>query len=127
MAQVGHESGFKVREENLNYTPVRMRKIFGCRNNQAGYDDSKDECVSFPRLRSKLWSEPGTYANNPINLGSYVYANRNGNGDEASQEGYKYRGRGIIQLTGKNNYREYSRIHNQKILPILGIFWIIQI
>ncbi|WP_371926562.1 glycoside hydrolase family 19 protein, partial [Pseudomonas sp. PB105] len=114
LAQVGHESGFKVREENLNYTPVRMRKIFGCRNNQAGYDDSKDECVSFPRLRAKLWSEPGTYANNPINLGSYVYANRNGNGDEASQEGYKYRGRGIIQLTGKNNYREYSRIHNQK-------------
>ncbi|MBY8950159.1 hypothetical protein J1G35_30240 [Pseudomonas sp. SH10-3B] len=114
LAQVGHESGFKVREENLNYTPVRMRKIFGCRNNQAGYDDSKDECVYFPRLRPKLWSDSGMYANNPTNLGSYVYANRNGNGDEASQEGYKYRGRGIIQLTGKNNYREYSRIHNQK-------------
>ncbi|OWP69983.1 hypothetical protein CEC48_20520 [Pseudomonas sp. K2I15] len=114
LAQVGHESGFKVREENLNYTPVRMRKIFGCRNNESGYDDSRDECISFPRLRPKLWSEPSTYANNPINLGSYVYANRNGNGDEASREGYKYRGRGIIQLTGKNNYREYSRIHNQK-------------
>ncbi|NWE78284.1 hypothetical protein HX828_22270, partial [Pseudomonas yamanorum] len=114
LAQVGHESGFKVREENLNYTPVRMRKIFGCRNNEAGYDDSKDECISFPRLRPKLWSEPNTYANNPVSLGSYVYANRNGNGDEASREGYKYRGRGIIQLTGKSNYREYSRIHNQK-------------
>ena len=114
LAQVGHESGFKVREENLSYTPVRMRKIFGCRNNQAGYDDSKDECVSLPRLRPKLWSDSGMYANNSTNLGSYVYANRNGNGDETSQEGYKYRGRGIIQLTGKNNYREYSRIHNQK-------------
>ena len=66
------------------------------------------------RLRPKLWSEANTYAQNAINLGSYVYANRNGNGDEVSQEGYKYRGRGIIQLTGKNNYREYSRIHNQK-------------
>lgn len=114
LAQVGHESGFKVREENLNYSAVRMREIFGCRNNQAGYDKSKDECVSFPRLRPKLWSDAGVYANNPANLGSYVYANRNGNGDEGSQEGYKYRGRGIIQLTGKNNYREYSRIHNIK-------------
>ncbi|MBK5509321.1 hypothetical protein [Pseudomonas sp. TH15] len=45
-------------------------------------------------------------------MGSYVYGGRNGNGNEASQEGYKYRGRGIIQLTGKSNYREYTRIHN---------------
>jgi predicted chitinase len=36
-----------------------------------------------------------------------------GNGDEASQEGYKFRGRGIIQLTGKNNYRKYTEIHNR--------------
>lgn len=114
LAQVGHESGFKVREENLNYSAVRMRKIFGCRNNQAGYDDSKDECIAFPRLRPKLWSESNKYSHNAVNLGSYVYASRNGNGDEESQEGYKYRGRGIIQLTGKNNYREYSRVHNQK-------------
>lgn len=114
LAQVGHESGFKVREENLLYTAVRMRQIFGCRNNQSGYNSSTDECIALPRLRPKLWSEPDTYARNAVNLGSYVYANRNGNGDEASQEGYKYRGRGIIQLTGKNNYREYSRIHNKK-------------
>ncbi|MCK3840365.1 MULTISPECIES: SH3 domain-containing protein [Pseudomonas] len=114
LAQVGHESGFRVREENLSYTAPRMRQIFGCRNNLRGYNSSTDECIVLPRLRPKLWSESDTYAHNAVNLGSYVYANRNGNGDEASQEGYKYRGRGIIQLTGKNNYREYSRVHNQK-------------
>ncbi|MCK1794164.1 SH3 domain-containing protein [Pseudomonas violetae] len=87
LAQVGHESGFKVREENLRYTAVRMRQIFGCRNNQSGYNSSTDECIALPRLRPKLWSEPGVYAHNAVSLGSYVYANRNGNGDEASQEG----------------------------------------
>lgn len=114
LAQVGHESGFNVLEENLNYTAVRMRAIFGCRRNQAGYNSATDECIAFPRLRPKLWSEANTYAHNAVNLGSYVYADRNGNGNEASQEGYKYRGRGIIQLTGKDNYKKYTRIHNEK-------------
>lgn len=114
LSQVGHESGFKVKSEVLDYSAVRMRKVFGCRNNMQGYNDATDECIILPRLRPKLWSEESTYVHNAVNLGSYVYASRNGNGDEASQEGYKYRGRGIIQLTGKNNYREYTRIHNEK-------------
>ncbi|MFL1552462.1 hypothetical protein ACI77I_25820 [Pseudomonas sp. D47] len=114
LAQVGHESGFKVLEENLSYSAVRMRTIFGCRRNQAGYNTATDECIVLPRLRSKLWSEASKYANNAVSLGSYVYADRNGNGDEASQEGYKFRGRGIIQLTGKSNYAKYTRIHNEK-------------
>jgi putative chitinase len=46
---------------------------------------------------------------NPVALGNNVYANRNGNGDEASGDGFKYRGRGYIQLTGKSNYAEFSR------------------
>lgn len=112
LSQVGHESGFKIRQEDLDYNPRRMREMFGCRNNQNGYNAAQDECIVLPRLRPKLWSEPATYAHNPVNLGSYVYGGRNGNGNEASQEGYKYRGRGIIQLTGKSNYREYTRIHN---------------
>ncbi|MFW9079807.1 hypothetical protein ACOI9X_11070 [Pseudomonas sp. P2757] len=112
LAQVGHESGFKIGQENLDYTARRMREMFGCRNNQDGYNSAQDECIVLPRLRPKLWSEPGTYAHNPVNLGSYVYCDRAGNGSEASQEGYKYRGRGIIQLTGKSNYREYTRVHN---------------
>ncbi|TDV45119.1 putative chitinase [Pseudomonas helmanticensis] len=114
LAQIGHESGFKIGQERLKYTALRMRAVFGCRNNLDGYNPAQDECIILPRLRPKLWSEPATYAENPVNLGSYVYANKNGNGDEASQEGYKFRGRGIIQLTGKYNYREYTRIHNQR-------------
>lgn len=89
-----------------------MRKIFGCRKNQAGYNSNTDECIILPRLRPKLWDEESTYAHNPENLGNYVYANRNGNGNEASGDGYKYRGRGIIQLTGKTNYAGYTAIHN---------------
>lgn len=49
-----------------------------------------------------------------MSLGGYVYADRNGNGNEASQEGYKYRGRGIIQLTGKSNYAKHARVYNEK-------------
>lgn len=112
LAQTGHESGFKVTQENLNYSTRQMRKIFGCRKNQAGYNSATDECIILPRLRPKLWDEEATYAHNPENLGNYVYASRNGNGNEASGDGYKYRGRGIIQLTGKSNYAGYTIIHN---------------
>ena len=48
------------------------------------------------------------YARNPEKVGSRVYANRMGNGDEASKEGYKFRGRGYIQLTGKDNYKSFG-------------------
>jgi putative chitinase len=51
---------------------------------------------------------PAPYVNNPEKLGNRVYANRMGNGDEASGDGYKFRGRGYIQLTGKNNYTSFS-------------------
>lgn len=114
LAQVGHESGFRVTEEDLNYSAKRMREVFGCRNNIRGYDSDTDECIVLPRLRPKLWSEESTYARNARNLGSYVYADREGNGNEESEEGYKYRGRGIIQLTGKRNYRRYTEIHNSR-------------
>jgi len=114
LSQVGHESGFIVRSENLSYSAKRMREVFGCKNNIRGYDASKDDCKISPRLRPKLWTEAAKYERNAENLGSYVYAGRNGNGDEESRDGYKYRGRGIIQLTGKNNYIAYTRIHNEK-------------
>jgi len=114
LSQVGHESGFRVRSENLSYSAKRMREVFGCKNNIRGYDASADDCKIFPRLRPKLWTEAAKYERNSENLGSYVYAARNGNDDEESRDGYKYRGRGIIQLTGKNNYIAYTRIHNEK-------------
>ncbi|HCD6632391.1 glycoside hydrolase family 19 protein [Pseudomonas aeruginosa] len=114
LAQTGHESGFKIRQENGNYSAVRMRMIFGCRGGQKNYITATDSC-ELGKLRIKLWSQENTYANNPVNLLSYVYSDRMGNGNEASQEGYKYRGRGLIQLTGKDTYRRYMNHHNSAI------------
>ncbi|WP_449105359.1 hypothetical protein [Pseudomonas mohnii] len=111
LAQVGHESKFKVKSENGNFSPRRMREIFGCKGGQKNYNVAQDDC-DLGRLRSKLWSHENTYANNAINLLSYVYADRMGNGGEETQDGYKYRGRGIIQLTGRFNYERYTSIHN---------------
>lgn len=89
LSQCGHESGgFKLVSENLNYSEDGLKKIFG-----------------------KYFSgdSASSYAKNPEKIASRVYASRMGNGDEASKEGYKFRGRGYIQLTGKNNYRDFSK------------------
>jgi putative chitinase len=88
-AQIGVESSHLKRvEENLNYTtPSRMIEIF-------------------PRYFN--WGNVYDYVGKPEKIGSRVYANRMGNGNEASGDGYKYRGRGLIQLTGKNNYTAAS-------------------
>ena len=113
LAQVGTESGFKVRSEDGHYSATNMRRTFGCKGGGKNYDASRDDCAH-GRLsnRSKLWTESTTYAGNPEKLFSYVYSSRMGNGDEDSGDGYKYRGRGIIQLTGKDNYSRYNKIHN---------------
>jgi putative chitinase len=93
LAQCAHESGgFKLVNENLNYSADGLKKTFS---------------KYFPdNLQEK-------YARNPEMIGARVYANRNGNGDEASGEGFKYRGRGYIQLTGKDNYRDFSGFVNE--------------
>lgn len=88
LSQCYHESGgFKVVNENLNYSDTRLKAVF-------------------PRYF------PGNTASNyhrqPEKIGNKIYANRMGNGDEASGDGYKYHGRGYIQLTGKNNYAAFS-------------------
>jgi predicted chitinase len=113
LAQVGTESGFKVRSEDGYYTATNMRKTFGCKGGKKNYDAGRDDCI-LGRLsnRTKLWTESASYAGNPEKLFSYVYSSRMGNGDEDSGDGYKYRGRGIIQLTGKDNYKKYNQIHN---------------
>ena len=88
LSQCGHESGgFSILTENLNYSADRLKVIFS---------------KYFPGQLSNV------YARNPEKIGSRVYANRLGNGDEASGEGYKYRGRGYIQLTGKENYGRFA-------------------
>lgn len=89
LAQVLHESGLlSVVEENLRYTTAsRLRAIFPTYFTPA---------------------QAAQYAGSAQAIGNRVYANRLGNGDEASGDGYRYRGRGLIQLTGKANYRRFG-------------------
>jgi len=113
LSQIGHESSFKTRAESGNYKAKRMREVFGCKGGMKNYDATKDDC-KIGRLRSKLWTEEARYAGNARNLLSYAYALRMGNGDEASGDGFKYRGRGMVQLTGKTNYSDFTKSHNLK-------------
>ena len=88
LAQCGHESaGFTVLSENLNYGAAGLKTVFG------KYFKTVD---------------PVKYERKPEKIANRVYASRMGNGDEASGDGWKYRGRGPIQLTGKNNYVAFS-------------------
>ena len=85
LAQCAHESGdFKFIKENLNYRAASLRKTFG---------------KYFPT--DEIAQQ---YANKPQMIANRVYANRMGNGPEESGDGYRYCGRGLIQLTGKENY-----------------------
>jgi len=89
MAQCSHESGsFKAVSENLNYSSKGLLGTFG------KYFDA---------------SSAASYEKKPEKIASRVYANRMGNGDEASGEGWKFRGRGYIQLTGKQNYQKFTQ------------------
>jgi len=92
MAQCAHESGgFTALKENLNYKPATLRKIF------AKYfpdDASANDYCSRPNKQEAIANK--------------VYANRMGNGDEASGDGYRYCGRGLLQLTGKDNYSWFA-------------------
>lgn len=97
LAQVLHESGsLHVVAENLNYSADGLMKTFPKYYPNAAYANK--------------------HARQPIKIASRVYANRMGNGDEASQDGYAYRGRGLIQITGKNNYASFGSDVSQDIL-----------
>jgi putative chitinase len=89
LSQCGHESGgFKAVSENLNYSADGLKKIFG---------------KYFPGNLNE------SYARQPEKIAARVYASRMGNGDESSKEGFKFRGRGYIQLTGKANYTNFTK------------------
>ena len=89
IAQCAHESGnFVFVKENLNYKAASLRKIFS---------------KYFPT--DELAAQ---YANKPERIANRIYANRMGNGDEASGDGFRYCGRGLIQLTGKDNYTFFA-------------------
>ncbi|WP_175702106.1 glycoside hydrolase family 19 protein [Burkholderia ambifaria] len=118
LSQIAVESGFKNIEEGLSYSSKRMKEIFGCnpapRGKKAYSEVSGDIVCNFGRLREKLWAETSKYENNPRNLASYVYADRYKNGSEESGDGYKYRGRGLIQTTFKSNYMMLTDEHNRR-------------
>lgn len=91
LAQCGHESlNFTVLEENLNYKAETLEKLFS-------------------KYFSKAGRNAADYAKQPEKIANVIYASRMGNGDTASGEGYKFRGRGIIQLTGKDNYTNFGK------------------
>ena len=88
-AQTAHETGgFKLFSENLNYSAQGLQNIFG---------------KYFPGNLEE------SYARNPEKIANRVYASRMGNGDEKSGDGWKYRGRGALQLTGKDNYAAFAK------------------
>ena len=89
LAQCGHESGgFKAVSENVNYSASGLKGIFG---------------KYFPGNLAE------SYARQPQKIASRVYGGRMGNGPESTGEGYKFRGRGYIQLTGKQNYTNFAK------------------
>jgi len=116
LAQCGHESGgFKVVNENLNYSADGLKKIFG---------------KYFPGNLAE------SYARQPEKIAARVYGSRMGNGSEETKEGFKFRGRGFIQLTGKDNYSAFDKFVNEDILsnpdlvatkyPLLSAAWFFQ-
>jgi putative chitinase len=96
LAQAGHESGgFRAVNENLNYGAKGLRGIFG--------KYFKDDATAKAHERK------------PEKIANVVYANRMGNGNTASGEGWKFRGRGYIQLTGKDNYTAFGKAIKEDI------------
>ena len=113
LSQCAHESGnFTFLSENLNYSADGLLKIF-------------------PKYFDKALAL--SYARNPQKIANRVYANRMGNGDEKSGDGWKFKGRGYIQLTGKNNYVAFGKAINEDIAanpdlvatkyPLLSAAW----
>ena len=114
LAQCGHESGgFRLTKENLNYSAKGLQGIFK---------------KYFPtEVKAK------EYERKPEKIANLVYGGRMGNGDEVSGDGYKFRGRGYIQLTGKNNYVAFGKAINEDIAanpdlvatkyPLLSAAW----
>ena len=114
LAQCGHESGgFKAVQENLNYGAKGLLGIF------KKYFPTADKAALYERK--------------PEKIANLVYGSRMGNGPESSGEGYKFRGRGYIQLTGKDNYKAFDTVVPENLLespdlvatkyPLLSAAW----
>ena len=114
LGQCAHESGnFKFKSENLNYSTKGLIATFPKYFKQSGLAEA--------------------YARNPERIASRVYADRMGNGAEGTADGWKFRGRGYIQLTGKSNYVAFDKFVNENIIlepelvakkyPLLSAAW----
>lgn len=114
LAQCGHESGgFKIVNENLNYSAKGLLGVFK---------------KYFPTETKAL-----EYERKPEKIANLVYGSRMGNGDPTTGEGFKFRGRGYIQLTGKDNYKAFDQVVPESILdmpdlvatkyPLLSAAW----
>lgn len=101
IAQTGHESqGFTVLSESLFYRDaIRVARFF-----RSAFDLNNDKILQPSEI-----AEAGQYTCQPIKLANRAYANRGGNGPESSGDGWRYRGRGLIQVTFKNNYRDCGK------------------
>jgi len=98
-AQTAHETGgFKAFSENLNYSADGLNKIF-------------------PKYFKNAGRDANAFTHNPEKIANVVYASRMGNGDIESGDGWKYRGRGALQLTGKSNYEAFAKyLGNDEVL-----------
>lgn len=114
LAQAGHESGgFKAVTENLNYGAKGLRGVFG------KYFTTDAKALEYQRK--------------PEKIANLVYGNRMGNGSESTGEGFKFRGRGYIQLTGKANYQLFDKVVAEDLIanpdlvatkyPLLSAAW----
>jgi putative chitinase len=124
LAQCSHESGnFKVVSENLNYTENGLISTF-----KSDFDTNRNRIIEAnEKLKAKQLSRK------PQAIANFVYANQNGNGNEKSGDGWKYRGRGYIQLTGRANYASFDQFVADDIItnpdlvstkyPLLSAAW----
>lgn len=101
IAQTGHESqGFTVLSESLFYRDAaRVARFF-----RTAFDLNNDKILQPSEI-----AEAGQYTCQPIKLANRAYANRGGNGPESSGDGWRYRGRGLIQVTFQDNYRDCGK------------------
>jgi len=103
ITQIEHESGLKPISENLSYSRLGLLNTFS----KYFTDDILDKDGTI-----KVIGTARKYARQPEKIANRVYANRMGNGDEQSEDGWKYRGRGFIQITGKENYLKLTQDTN---------------
>lgn len=100
IAQIGHESGeFQYMAENLNYSAQGLRN-------------------TFPKYYGSV-AAAQPHARQPMRIANYVYQNRMGNGPEASGDGWRFRGRGLIQITGRNNYTAMAKYFGMTVDEVI--------